>query len=631
MNLFKRKKLLLLLGGACIFAPVAQAAVPFDNFSGNHLKGDNWRGCYDEKCPLEQAIEVNSGVLTMTAGAAFASGNQKDQTLFSDIFLYNSDGINAISATVKPTLLDVQTSADEPQNMPGYGIGLAGDFYSFSGGTASASLVMLKNGATVTIQGQVNSFDSAEHLDLFTEPFTNVPALDQESTLRIEYDGDNEFTFWVNDESKTLIGPEKTGDIGADRNISLGVSANAPITVTDKSGSAYVSADFDNIRVKRGDSSEWTLYDDFSSPALDGGKWLGNGQSVREIRDGKLYLAVENHGAGYEKRSQIYVQPDKVTDYFQADVTMLSSSIIQGAGANGGVAVYGSFFNTMHDGSGYNSNEGEVYALNRIINDGSGNLVSKVTIGVCHDASCGNWETFINRQMNCTPQPDIPITLSIEKLENGLTMTCGADSFTYTFPDNLYDSGYSLRKLRSCVNAPNNDDYGYIKGYFDNVYLEKPDQNSPGQAGAILADGSPGETAGSFTGGVAVNGGEYSSSVTVSQDTALDITINANVDPSDQDKSGELIVLVGISDDNGQGWFVKPRIAGAPWQQWFGDPATLTPCIITNLLGESLEFKIFQGALSGFAGKDIQVYAAYRLENGKIIYTRQPVRIMVTE
>ena len=152
-----------------------------------------------------------------------------------------------------------------------------------------------------------------------------------------------------------------------------------------------------------------------------------------------------------------------------------------------------------------------------------------------------------------------------------------------------------------------------------------------GDSSAINGDGSAGTSATTFSGGVSVAGGAYSSSATVAQDTTLDIKVTATIDPADVGKKADMIVLAGINIDGVISWFIKPETDGAPWAQWFGDPAALTGFKTTDALLAEEEIHVFNGALSGFAGMQVQVFTAYRLEDGKVVYNQQPVIINVTE
>lgn len=152
-----------------------------------------------------------------------------------------------------------------------------------------------------------------------------------------------------------------------------------------------------------------------------------------------------------------------------------------------------------------------------------------------------------------------------------------------------------------------------------------------GDAGSMNADGSAATTATTFSGGVSVAGSSYNSSATVAQDTTLDIKVTATIDPADVGKKADMIVLAGIKIGDTMSWFMKPATAGAPWPQWFGDPAALVGYNTVDAMASEETINVFNGALTGFAGMQVQVFTAYRLEDGKVVYNQQPVIINVTE
>ena len=135
----------------------------------------------------------------------------------------------------------------------------------------------------------------------------------------------------------------------------------------------------------------------------------------------------------------------------------------------------------------------------------------------------------------------------------------------------------------------------------------------------------------SFSGGVSVAGGSYSSSATVSEGDQVNIQLNMSIDSADQGKAADMIALVGYKPEGGVlSWYIKPASDSENWVQWYGDLAELTPYKTVTGLNASETVDVFSGALTGLGGGTVQAYAAYRLPDGTLVWNQQPVIINVT-
>ncbi|HHD56972.1 MAG TPA: hypothetical protein ENK89_04765 [Desulfobulbaceae bacterium] len=292
-----------------------------------------------------------------------------------------------------------------------------------------------------------------------------------EYTLSIEYDNDHTFTFSATDgqqtESKDVVGPTKEADTDADHYLGLETNIIGGGTV----GGGFIHATFDDVMVNG------SLYDDFST-RLDAGKWP-EGEIVREIRDNKLQMNVDNFGGQPTVTNQIYLADQYVTNYFQADVTVSSQSTYVND-TYGEAAVYGCFYNTKYDGTGYNGNDGEFWAGTTVSQNASGQLQVQAWAGQYNNSQSNSWTSLYSHDFPCQVQADKPITLSVEKRESDATMIfhCNDSELQYQLTGNLYAPRYNLRKLRTRVKSPSVIP-GYINATIDNVYTEKPVKKSP--------------------------------------------------------------------------------------------------------------------------------------------------------
>jgi hypothetical protein len=228
-------------------------------------------------------------------------------------------------------------------------------------------------------------------------------------------------------------------------------------------GSGTVSATFDDVM------TNGAPYEDFSSAPLSATKWW-DWEIVRDVVDGQLHMDVL--GYGQRTTNDIYLRDEYKTDYFQADVTIRSDSFINGDDSSGEFRLIGTYYNSQYDGSGYNRDEGEVWAFNRIRHYSDGSLTNNIHIFRCDDADCNSSTELFDQDLNCTVELDTPVTLSIEKKGATLSFCCGQERVSHTLTGPLYAPNYKYRRFRT-RGYPDPTGSVYLKTSVDNVYNSK--------------------------------------------------------------------------------------------------------------------------------------------------------------
>ena len=453
----------------CALTGVAPAATPFDDFSGNRLDSSKWYGRFWNEEGLIMVREVTGGKLVSKIGGRTADsgiGSIYTGLIPSGEVTSFSAKVNFVEGAYDPTVDD--------NDMYGLFAELLGNFYKTdeeNGGDVSASIGIRyqenNQGTTLGIFARV--YTPSGQIDT---PFSTTITPGQEYILKIEYDGDHTLTFSVDGsqtESHAVTGPTKSGTTDGP-----GLYLGSSIIGGGIIGGGYVHATFDDVMVNG------SLYDDFSSAPLDGSKWVDH-EIVREIRDNKLQMNVQNNHGDPLAENTIYIQPQHKTNYLQADVNVSGDSVYNGD-AYGMAAVYGSFYNTKHDGTGYQDDDGEIYAGATLSQDANGQFQPQAWVGRCNDKACDSWTTLYWKIFSsCQVQPGTPITFSVEKREADATFIfhCNQNELSYQLTEpNLYAPNYNSRKLKTSVKS-NGNGTGYIKATFDNVFVEKSRKKSP--------------------------------------------------------------------------------------------------------------------------------------------------------
>ena len=456
----------------CALTGVAPAATPFDDFSGNRLDSSKWYGRFWNEEGLIMVREVTGGKLVTKIGGRTDDNGIADNTTG----LIPSEEVTSFSAKVSFVEGAYDPTVDD-NDMYGLFAELSGFFYKATDGDVSASIGIRyqenNQGTSLEIAATVYT-QSGSQID--APQFTTTITPGQEYTLTIAYDkSTNTFTFSVNDGSQTeshdvATGPARSGPADGP-GLYLGPSIIAAGNII---GGGYVHATFDDVMING------SLYDDFTNAPLDGSKWIDH-EIVREIRDNRLQMNVQNTFGEPSAENTIYIQPQHKTNYLQADVNVSGDSVYNGD-AYGMAAVYGSFYNTKHDGTGYQDDDGEIYAGTTLSQDANGQFQPQAWVGRCNDKACDSWTTLYWKIFSsCQVQPGTPITFSVEKREADSTFIfhCNQDKLSYQLTAHpLYAPNYNARKLKTSVKS-NGNGTGYIKATFDNVFVKKSIKKSP--------------------------------------------------------------------------------------------------------------------------------------------------------
>ena len=457
---------------SCALTGVAPAATPLDDFSGNRPDSSKWYGRFWYEDGLIMVREVTGGKLVSKIG-----GRTDDNGIASNSTgLIPSEEVTSFSAKVS-YIEGAYGPAVDDNDMYGLFAEISGNFYKTAegaGGDVGSSIGIRyqedNQGTTLEIFARV--YTPSGQIDT---PFTTTITSGQEYILKIDYDGDHTLTFSVSDGSQTeshaVTGPTRSGATDGP-GLYLGSSIIAAGNII---GGGYVHATFDDVMVNG------SLYDDFSSAPLDGNKWIDH-EIVREIRDNRLQMNVQNTFGEPSADNQIYLQPQHITNYFQADVIVSGDSVYNGD-AHGEALVYGSFYNSMHDGtaSSYNDSEGDIYAGTTVSQDANGNLQPQAWVVQCDDSQCDQISLLYGQNFSsCQVQADTPTTFSVENREADATIIfhCDQDELSYQLTGPLYAPRYKLRKLKTSVKS-NGNGTGYIKAAFDNVFVKKSRKKSP--------------------------------------------------------------------------------------------------------------------------------------------------------
>lgn len=427
---------------------VSFAAQPVETFSEGHLDYGKWYQRQD--AGTERVLEVKNGKLQCKTGGEINNleFNTSDG-LNNYLELANPSTINSISVDVTLNEVNLLGSA----NMAAAEI--LADLYRDEDGTVTAYHGISSSGTDYLISYGIY-YNSGEN----TGTSFSIPiSAGTEYTLKVEYDGDKTITFHVGNQTRQVIGPDKSGTL-SNQSKQIGTI----ILGGTEEGEGYVSATFDNIVIN--DSA----YDDFSA-ALNGTKWWSD-ERVREMRNSKLHLNIQNNGFA-EKTNEIRLHQDDSTNYFQAEITLSSDTILNGDDTSGEVGVFGALYNDTLNISNEDGFTGEVIAGSRLLYTSDGNIAPQAIIYRCDDNHCNSfsteWENSFSTESSCNLTLDEPANLAIERLDDRLIFHCNKDKITLKIPGDFFPSNTDHRKLRSSVySAPGQN--GYLKATFDNVY-----------------------------------------------------------------------------------------------------------------------------------------------------------------
>jgi hypothetical protein len=297
-------------------------------------------------------------------------------------------------------------------------------------------------------------------------------AYGQSYTVKIDYNGTNEFTFTAEGVSDSFTGPQRKGpETLSYKGLDTGVSTDG------EGGNGYVSASFDNVYI----NDQGTAFDDFSSSPLDQTKWR-QPECARKIENGQLLLTV--HSIGEKETTKIEIA--KPAPFVEATVAINNESWI-GDGARGIVRLGGIFYNTtwdINEDDSYHGYINNVWTAVYIEYFGDGTLSAKCYAEKILDWGWNQWQELFRHQFSLPIVLGRPYTISIHLAETGteLIFTCKdtvtetEDSFSYKI-----NSGVSWPCHNNFIDMESrvygNGSGGYMAIEVDDVYIS--DTNEP--------------------------------------------------------------------------------------------------------------------------------------------------------
>ncbi len=428
------------------------ATDPFETFSGSQFDNDKWY--VSDGNGIEIVREVSDGkFISKIRGVVDRPGAGFNTRLRNHLMAADPTTISIFEAKI------AYIEGSMEGGVSHVAARLGGYFYEDAGGSVWAEIDLAFDGTNyVVYYGYESSGGWVGGHDTIPFGIQIVPGT--EYTVKINLHDSNQLTFSIDGESHTMIGPASLGPaIKEYMLLTTKVYGNGTAT-----GTGYVSATFDDVEVNG------SPYDDFSASPV-GTHW-SNGEAIRKISNGKLQLNVQNVGKTIED-TNLWLDPNYRTEFFQADVTIESSSILTGVDTWAEARVYGALYNDTYDAGSYIGSEGEIWGISRLKYFPAGHFTPEASIFRCDVDDCSStttvWSQDFPQDKSCTPQLDTPATLSIHKKENSLVFSCNQEQIIYTIPGSQYPSNSDLKKLRSRVHSTSGQS-GYLKATFDNVY-----------------------------------------------------------------------------------------------------------------------------------------------------------------
>jgi len=140
-----------------------------------------------------------------------------------------------------------------------------------------------------------------------------------------------------------------------------------------------------------------------------------------------------------------------------------------------------------------------------------------------------------------------------------------------------------------------------------------------GGAFAMDTNGNPAATQAEFLGGTSANNGVFLNFTTQQVSTLADVQAAIQVDPTDVGKSANLIMLLFVDASMFQ-------LTAHGFEIWNGDITELAPYRTEAAIGNVVSLPIYTGQLPQAS---YQVFIAYQLQDGKLVYGSSPIEIKV--
>jgi len=410
---------ILVIMGFVFGISFVSAQTIYDDFSGNYIDSDKWTD-------QEFVREVSQGKLIMKVSNSTAEEGIRNRTVFMDPA---SIDVIECNLTVNTAILDTGSNQESFAR-------INGRFYNTLAGATEkgdiwAGLYLGNRGNGIEAWWEIHEAtdDTGDTWEEKGSGTLAVPGLNYglTYTLKIDYNGNNGFTFTVGGVNGSFSGPVR----GAAANTAY-KALESVVSTEGGSGSGYVSATFDNILVDEAN------YDDFSTSQLDQTKWQ-NTEFVREIESGKLRLISNSIG----DRENTHLHFSEIHPYVGATVRVHSSSAID-TGDRGIARIDGFFYNDTYGPDSYNGYEGNVWVGFYINYFGDGTLTAACSGDRTKDAADTDWDNLFYREFNLPIVTNRDYKLSIQFTDNDLrfiikdTVTGRMDVFGYEITTPIY-------------------------------------------------------------------------------------------------------------------------------------------------------------------------------------------------
>lgn len=420
-----------------------------DDFSDAHLDPGKWQGRYWEGEGLEQVRMISGGKLVSKIRGPADNRLRLHQ---NKVPFVNPNNISSMSAKV--AIIDAQDSGD----IEIVASWLEGFFYNDSAESVWAGLCLEYDASGYYAHAHVLSRSGFDQVIYFNMNIIKG----HEYNLSINWDQNNKFTFTVMDgnitENHIIIGPANQG-VSTSEYKALVTSYQ--LAENGSAGVGSMHATFDDVYING------LLYDNFSTVKLNPSKWRSD-EVVREIRNGKVQFNLANNGMTEKSQLDLILDEAYSSDLFKADVTFASGNSF-GAGTYGYIRLTkDGYYSAKPPG---NDEDGAIYG-NVVIEQRPGNQFSpKVALWYCNDSVCNSTvDIFSQRFASCNVQPDLPLQVSIERVDKKYIFKCGQDTITYTLNRAVYNKTFKpWNVIRSRVYSPSGNP-GYLNATIDNVY-----------------------------------------------------------------------------------------------------------------------------------------------------------------
>ena len=479
-----------------ISLPVWAARELVDDFNGATIDFTKWSGFDPSDDITEYFVRVSTddeNLVLINAGDG--TSLYRDQR--SRTWVRNPD-FSAIEATI--SVVSVEDGGSKAA------ANLEGQYYN-----ANSAAPANQNGdvfAIVSIGDRGNGLEAWWEIHVSTHPTFEswnetsgtiiapnpVPgflSLNTAYVAKIEYDGDQTFTFTVNATSSgPVLGPARMGFPSFTRQ---NLSTSTRCCGTNPS----IHATFDDVLIGN------VLLDDFSAgPYLDRSKWGHHSgavvlsQRIEPTITGKLFMFVSDEDILQNGRSatDLYLR-ERNPDRIEAQVLISSDSMLD-AGLRGRARLNGYAYNERRDGGvdalPYDGCDGDVYVQVEIdLKDGG--LYATAFSGP-ETAGCDTERTLISDTFTKLLAFDTEYLLWIERDDKKLMLGLDDEVYEHTITTPIYppspSTGNGFRRLSARIQGTSTSDPAGADGVFemlvDNVYVQDIDEESSG-GGCFIA------------------------------------------------------------------------------------------------------------------------------------------------